>query len=201
MISDINIYANFVVNAILGLLNEADALMGHDEFAPAIRSVARYLTKRMPIEPKPLYRGVLLDPSVRYAPRANIKFMSWSEDLDVARWFASPHTVISEPAIANNPRLRGYLMTQGTCLATRGDAEILFHHAWARLFNGLAPLALLHPEMGPNGARQITWALRTQKEVITTPVAHATPFPIDVVDHHALEQKFAPPWIAHEGII
>lgn len=195
MIGDVDMYINFVLHAVLGMTSEADTLATHEEFAPAIDSVAKYLAKRSPIASKPIYRGILLDPNEPYRTLAKIKFMSWSEDLDVARWFAATRAMISEPAMQVRPQLRGYLLTQKT-----ENVRPLFHHTWAVHFNGLASAAILHPFMGANGARQVAWALRTQQEVITAPI-DALPLAVDVIDHHALDRKFGPPWVALEGAL
>ena len=195
--TDVDLYLNFALHAILGRLREADALMGlaGDE----IRAVADRLATQHPIAPTPLYRGMLLDPDKTFAADPKLTFLSWSEDRDVALWFACPRSVVSEPLAATNPRLRGYLVDLHA-----PQSRVLFHHqAWA--LGGLAELALVlaraHPLMGEEGRRQIEWSLRTQREVITEPVEGLRPSRTADLDTEALavlERRFSPPWIVEE---
>ena len=194
---DVDFYLNFALHAILGRLREADALMSiaGDE----IRAVADRLAARYPIEPKPLYRGMLLDPDKTFAADPKLTFLSWSEDRAVALWFACPRSVVSEPLAATNPKLRGYLVD-----LPAPRSRVLFHHAWARALGGFAELARAHPLMGEEGRRQIEWSLRTQQEVITLPVQDLRPARTDDLDAPALEtleRRLSPSWIiAEEGI-
>jgi hypothetical protein len=189
--TDVDFYLNFALHAILGRLGEADALMrlaGNQ-----IRSVADHIRARSPIDPAPIYRGMLLDPDVPFAADPELTFLSWSEDRDVAAWFACPRSVISEPLAATNPTFRGYL---AELPAPR--SRVLIHHSWTPALGGLARLALAHPLMGTEAARQIAWSLRTQREVITEPVAELRPTPADDLDASALktlERRLAPPWL------
>ena len=193
--TNLDFYLNFALHAILGRLGEADALMSMagDE----IRSVADHLSTRYPIAGKPLYRGMLLDPDTTYVSDPKLTFLSWSEDRDVALWFACPRSVVSEPLAATNPNLRGYLVE-----LPAPTARVLFHHEWANdLLRGLATLALAHPLMGAEGRRQIEWSLRTQREVITEPIHVLRPNRTADLDAEALgvlERKLSPSWIVKE---
>lgn len=192
--TDIDLYLNFALHAILGRLGEADALMSiaGDE----IRAVADRLAAQHPVEPKPLYRGILLDPDKPYAADPKLTFLSWSEDPDVALWFACPRSVVSEPLAATDQRLRGHLVELPS-----PRSRVLFHHGWARSLGGLAALALAHPLMGEEGRRQIEWSLRTQREVITAPVADLAPECAPELDRaalEALERRLSPPWVIEE---
>ena len=196
-VTDLDLYFNFALHAILGRLGEADTIMrlGGAE----IRAVANRLAARYPIEPKPLYRGMLLDPDKTFAADPKLTFQSWSEDRDVALWFACPRSVVSEPLAATNPKLCGYLVD-----LPAPQSSVLFHHAWACALGGLAELALAHPLMGEEGRQQIEWSLRTQQEVITLPVQDLRPARADDLDAPALEtleRRLSPSWIiAEEGI-
>ena len=192
--TDVDLYVNFALHAILGRLGEADALM--HLAADPIRRVAGRLAEKCPIEPVPLHRGMLLDPAQTFAPDPKLTFLSWSEDRDVALWFACPRSVVSEPLAQLKPTLRGYVVE---IAAPR--SRVLFHHAWADAFGGLAPLARAHPLMGEEGRRQIEWSLRTQREVITAPVDGLTPnrtADLDAETLAALERRLSPPWIVEE---
>ena len=198
--TDLDLYLNFALHAILGRLSEADALMSiaGDE----IRAVAARLTAHYPITSKPLYRGMLLDPDQTFAANPKLTFLSWSEDRDVAVWFACPRSAVSEPLAATNPKLRGHLVE-----LMGPPSRVLFHHAWTHALGGLTglpTLALSHPLMGEEGARQIEWSLSTQCEVITTPVYGLSPSrtaELDAADLIALERRLSPPWVIEaEGV-
>ena len=192
--TDVDLYLNFALHAILGRLGEADALMsvaGDD-----IRAVADRLSAQHPIEPKPLYRGILLDPDRSFAADPKLTFLSWSEDRDVAVWFACPRSVVSEPLAATNPRLRGHLVDLPV-----PQSRVLFHHGWVSSLGGLSALALAHPLMGAEGKRQIEWSLRTQLEVITAPVDGLRPSRTTDIDAEvlaSLERRLSPPWVIEE---
>ena len=193
--TDVDLYLNFALHAILGRLGEADALMSiaGDE----IRTVADRLAAQYPITPKPLYRGMLLDPDKPFTADPKLTFVSWSEDRDVALWFACPRSAVSEPLAATNPRLRGHLVD-----LPAPQSRMLFYHGWP--ISGLATLALAHPLMGEEGRRQIEWSLRTQREVITAPIDGLTPSRTADLNAEALtvlERRLSPPWVIEaEGI-
>ena len=191
-----NLYINFVLHAIFGLLAEADGLMR--KYGERIRIAADALTFAIPTSPRTLYRGVLLDPSRPFALDSRT-FASWSESPDVARWFACPRSVISEPLASTNAKLVGHLVE----LSSATSRRVLFHHTWARAFGGLSSLARRHPRMGDSGAAQIAWSLETQREVITEPLP-VTPKlapELDAETLAALERRFSPPWIVErEGV-
>ena len=195
--TDVDLYLNFALHAILGRLSEADALMSlaGDE----IRAVADRLAAQHPIPPKPLHRGMLLDPGKPFAADPKLTFLSWSEDRDVAVWFACPRSAVSEPLATSNPRLRGHLVD-----LPAPQSRVLFHHGWTGALGGLAALAIAHPLMGEEGRRQIEWSLRTQREVITAPVDGLRPSQtadLDAEELAVLERRLSPPWVIDaEGI-
>lgn len=192
--NDVDIYINFVVHVVFGRLREADVLMSMA--GDAIRSVAAYLTMTYPFEVKPVYRALLLDPALPFRSDPGYKFLSWTEDRDVAAWFSCRRSTISQVASATNTRLRGYIVT-----LPEPSSRVLFHFSWGRLFGpGLARLARLNPLplMGEEAARQLTWSLQVQSEVVTDPVDGLEPVLVDELDDKtlaALEKRFNPPWI------
>lgn len=192
---DINVWINFSLYAILGKLAEADDLL--ERHGAAVHRVADYLAKEMPIAPSPLYRGMLVDGPVAADPR--YKFLSWSDDRDVACWFASPGTVISGYVLEHRPSVRGVVLELPS-----SAAKVLFHHSWTSAWEGggaaaFARLAMRHPHMGVDGARQIAWSLHTQREVITAPLAVLPPAAeiatLNPLPPAELDRRFAPPWI------
>jgi hypothetical protein len=192
--TDVDLYINFALHAIYGMLGEADTIMRRA--GDSVRRVADRLAEKIPVMPAPIHRGLLLDPAVPFAPDPKATFLSWSEDLDVALWFACPRSAVSEPVAQQKPRARGFLVELA---APR--SRVLFYHAWTRAFGGLAPLAIAHPLMGEEGRRQIEWSLRTQREIITEPVPDLLPTPageLDAAALEALERRLSPPWIIEE---
>jgi len=195
--TDLDVYVNFALHAILGKLAEADQIMrlGGDH----VRRTAARLSDRIPIAPVTLYRGMLLDPEKPFAADLKFTFLSWSEDRDVALWFACPRSAVSEPLAQYNPKLRGHLVE-----IPAPRSRVLFHHTWTTALSDLAPIALTHPLMGAEGARQIEWSLRTQREVITEPLADLQPMcapDLDASTLEALERRLSPPWIVEkEGV-
>ena len=110
--TNVDVYLNFLLHAILGKLSEADALMRMA--GDGIRVVAVQLAARHPPPPAPLYRGMLLDPTEPYNTDPRITFLSWSEDKDVALWFACPRSAVSEPlAKVKPPRWSGSCLHPG----------------------------------------------------------------------------------------
>lgn len=188
---DANIYINFVLYAVLGKLGEADGLMiRHGE---AVHRVAEYLAARKPIPSIALYRGMLIEPDTDVRAEPQYTFVSWSEDRDVACWFAARTSYISAPLVEHYPRACGVMLH----LPAERKRRVLFHHSWA---SGWAGFAALHPHMGVEGARQIEWSLRTQREVITAPLVESpTVVRIEEVAHppvHELDRRLTPPWIS-----
>ena len=199
--NDINLYINWALHAIFGRMAEADAITRMDP--GALERVAAFLRRRYPVNVQPLYRGLLLSsPSELNAgpdPRTGrvMPWVSWSEDRDVARWFGSPESYISEPFRAWAPNARGYVLT----LPEVAPEHVLWHYDWRHAFGQpLERLALLHPAMGAEGCRQIAWSLDMQREVITTPLDPLpTPEPVDTIPGATiveLDARLTPSWAA-----
>lgn len=186
--ASLSLYINFVLCAVYGRLREADAIM--KKYGQVVRDVADFINRKLGIPSKPIYRGMLLDPTVPFKHDPQLTFLSWSEDHDVARWFASKRSTISDYVLHCRPTVRGYIVT-----LPKPTTRVLFHFSWARLFNGLSDLAREHPLMGEEGKRQIAWSLKTQQEVITDPVDGLEPQIVDEIDITALDERFAPPWL------
>lgn len=185
---DVNVYINFSLYAVLGMLAEADDMLM--KYGSRIRRVAAYLTQQSPIQSVPLYRGMLVDRGAPVRLDERYRFVSWSEDRDVAVWFASRDSIVSEHVVKLKPTVRGVV------LELTAPRTVLFHYSWAE---GWADLAAMHPNMGPEGVRQIAWSLRTQREVITTPLEFPPAIDVDDIDHPPvaeLDGRLAPPWIS-----
>jgi hypothetical protein len=193
---DVNLYINWAILALVGRMAEADTLLR--QYGASIRRAAAALREVYPFAERPLYRGVLLDPAegLAHTNAIGLTFVSWSEDRDVARWFGSRESFISEPIADRFPRARGYVLTM-----PRARGRVLFHHTWVRAFQvPLHRLAAMHPQIGPEGAAQLEWALRTQHEVVLEPMDELpTPEPIENVPGLAipeLDRRLSPPWLS-----
>lgn len=186
---NINIYINFVLYAVLGDLARADDLL--ERHGAQVRSVAGFMAFRRPVQHAPVFRGMLVEPEQPVRPDSRYGFLSWSEDRDVACWFAERDSVISGHVLEHRPQVRGVVLSLPTA------RNVLFHHSWAS--EDWAEMAALHPHMGIEGARQFAWSLRTQREVITDQLVelpHAVP--VEDVPHaplHELDARLAPPWL------
>lgn len=186
----VSFYINFVLHAILGKLAEADGLL--ETYGSEIRHVARALNQAVPFERKPLHRGLLLvRGEFEFAEHGEGRtFTSWSENQLVARWFADPLSSMNSYMLTARPSARGYTLTLA------GEQPlVLFHHSWRKL-QDLPSLALQHPYMGIEGARQIAWALETQAEVITDPPSKWPELRENALGYDPiLDRQLSPPWI------
>lgn len=166
-----NAYVNWVLPAIAGVMPAADAILR--EHRDQVVEVAAMLREMLGLEPKRLYRGILLEPeqSARgiLDPDPALPFLSWTEDRDVACWFADPRSFASGDIQATKPAIEGFLVEH-----LPEPSQILFHHAWAHRFplpggrlGRLSQLAELHELID---IRELDWSLETQAEVITIPI-------------------------------
>lgn len=161
--TDLNWYLNWVLYAVLGRTGTADQIMRHRR--EGIHRVARFLVNNWGTGLKvPLHRGVLLEPVgdvyCRLACQEGVESVSFTEDERVARWFADPGSVVSGAVAELHPGSRGYLMR---CEPAAED--VLFHHTWP-VSRSLPLLAAMHPDVDE---RQLSWNLRTQREVVLKP--------------------------------
>lgn len=174
----IDVYKRFVVAAILGQIGFADTLI--QQFRSEIYSVATYVQHIDPQPIKRLYRGLLIEPSNvrgnKPIQSEQGEFASFTENRDLACWFALPDTWIAETLAQGRPNVVGWIsehMPQST--------EIIFHYEQTKMVNDLPGPSLvdfarmlansLDPVRtateGPDWAMaQIGWNLNTQEEVI-----------------------------------
>lgn len=200
-----DVYINFVLHAVYGMLGAADLLF--KKFPAEIRSVASMLFERHGVpcsvnNPIAWHRGVLVDPELGLDDKSPYPFCSWSEDPDVAKWFADRNSYISEPFRDYAPEARGYL--QKLADPPNQGAEVLFHYSWRRAFGGVSieHFAMLHPSMGYEGHRQIAWSLDHQREIITLPIPGiaAAPYEASPEETKRLDEKFTPSWIKEQRL-
>lgn len=202
-----NVYLSWAVYAVAGRLREADAILR--KRGPAVREVAAALRRRFPVEPRTLYRGVLLIDEDA-APGAigaqpGVQSTSFTEDIDCARWFACPEASVSGAVVEEKgASVRGYLLEYAPA-----PGEILFHHTWRVLgpnvpdggFVDLFHAAVYAEHVGAlpeTGACQVAWALRTQSEVIVEALRGPIPVrPVGPLDAAALEARYGPPALVY----
>jgi len=175
--SDYSYWIAFAVHAVVGMMSEADSVM--ESYGPEVRRVARVLRKRKPVRARRLYRGVLLEPEELsdgvLHQNEELRFVSFSEDRNVACWFADPASIMSGYVAQIRPRARGYVMAY----SPRAN-DVLFHHSWRRIRIptvgevDIACQARRYPRIAPI-VDQLEWALETQKEVIVKPLRRGEP--------------------------
>lgn len=160
----LNLWLNWAIQAIMGNLQQADALMS--QYGRELQYAAGYLRKRNAHVPlSTLYRGMLIPKSeIRNGQLPRLEgYMSTSftERLEVACWFASPNAGISQVLMMQKPSSKGFIAEYEPA-----PEEVLFHHAWD-ITERLPELAAMHPDVAD--IDQFEWYLRTQAEVIILP--------------------------------
>ena len=181
------IYKTFVILAVFGKLKESDKLMRRK--GNIIREVASYLRGRFPIEIKQLYRGLLIPtaevPADRIArPYGGVKSVSFTEDLQVACWFASTQAIMADKVREEKPTATGWV---GEYLPTAD--KILFHYSWVEpLRQGLGPdIYQLAIDLQSNDAvMQFRYHVMHQKEVICE---SSITYPLRPVSDYACESS------------
>lgn len=196
----LNVYLSWIVPMIMGNMAEADALAR--QYRTVLYKFAADLQfkNRQPLNT--LYRGLLLHPSevvngAVYTRPGGEESVSFSEDRDVACYFALPGTIVSGYVAQQRPGVEGYIAEY----LPRRD-EVLWHYKWnpiaykGRRFD-VRVAARMHP-MTAHDPAQFDLAFNTQKEVILKPFAPGVPLPVTPVedtcpDEADLDQRFAPP--------
>jgi hypothetical protein len=195
-------YKLFVALATLGKQKDADYVIRNAR--ANIQKVARYLRQTLPLTPKLLYRGLLIQPDKVTERRISgtfegAEYISFSEDIDVACYFASPDAYIAETRMTEIPGAVGWIAEYMPELT-----DILFHYSWAEYLNTKAPGPSIYQiyfnlegttEETKQEVTQIYWNLKTQKEVMCR-----TGIPLEVAemegyncpDAQTLDNRFIP---------
>lgn len=199
-----NLWINFVLQAVTGRMAQGDAMMARH--GDAIRSVARWLMDVRPVKVGVLYRGILVEPERLdrhwLEHEEQRKFLSWTQDRQVACWFADPKSIVSELVLQMYPGSRGYIAS-----GKIEKKKVLWHHDWVEIplpglgVLNLAGAAAVHPEIDQG---QFVWNLRTQREVISDAPErkeskmHVSPVEEgDCPDTEELDSRYAyPPYVA-----
>lgn len=197
-----NIYVTWAMNAVLGRMAEADGLL--EQYPNEIYAASREMSRAFPPDIKKLYRGVLMEPELVASGLLPhdplLKFVSFSEDLSVACWFADPQSFVSGFVRKQRPKTEGYIIEH----TPKHRGEMLFHYSWAnRLVMpggsvvSLSRLATAHPHFGPEHLHQLEWNLQTQSEVILKPIAEGMPVKFwkmyDCPETKGLDARLLPP--------
>ena len=175
-VKDYHIYKSFIVYVVLGKLDIAEALLGKKIHRNSVNRVAEDLQHKLPPPIQTLYRGLLLEPPVGSQISSqydNYSFISFSEDLDVACWFADPTSWFADEIMAKHPRAAGWIANY-TPISL---GEILFHWSWRDYLDTTPPvlaevardLALANQEDAFTWVHDLSWNLKTQKEVLLKP--------------------------------
>ncbi len=181
---DVNHWVNFVLYAVVGRMGDADGLMRlHGD---GIRCMAKWMMAEQNVQVGVLYRGILVEPSkvdrhwLPHDPR--LRFTSWSQEKEIACWFADPHSIISDFVRQRRPNVRGYLSSG------KGEKKnVLWHHDWVDIpipgdgrTLSLMVAAAMHPHIDQG---QFLWNVQTQSEVIMdAPKREGTKIHVDPIE-------------------
>lgn len=174
-LKDYTTYKTFVALAILGMQAEADQLL---KASSAKRAVNRILGELRTISTvlKTVFRGLLLEnwtassASGRYE---GVEYVSFSEDLQAACWFARYDSFISEFVAKLKPKAEGFIGEY-----TPQMDEIMFHYSWIDHLHSLpGPNVFqitqqLEMQLGRQSGElisQLHWNLKSQQEVLLIP--------------------------------
>lgn len=181
-------WANFVLYAVVGRMREADSILY--ERRALVLEMAAWMRSERPVKVGDVYRGVLVEPAAiqggKLMADPRLQFLSWTEDLQVACWFANPDSIISEVVRERMPNVRGYIAT-GKPTA----ASILWHHDWVDIpvpggdTMSLAIFAGMHPHIDEG---QFLWNVESQSEVMTLPPADASTMSVVAVSDFDCEE-------------
>jgi len=120
------IYWNFIFNLLIGKNPDHYYRQNNQK----IDLISQFLRGKFPKQIKPLYRGILLDPSEIINKKVKgiekITFVSFSEDKRIALAFADTKNNISRYAMQTNPKQKGYLITK----SSYNPSELIFHYEW-----------------------------------------------------------------------
>jgi hypothetical protein len=185
---------SWLVLAIMGRLQEADAIL--EQYRQVVYGVAAKLRKQKTQPLRALYRGLLLEPGGGgfVEPDLRMQSVSFSEDRDVACYFADPGVIMSGAVRAERPDVEGYILEY---MPKRDD--ILWHYKWNPVgFLDVRDLARMHP-LTAHDPEQFDYVFVTQKEVILRQFAPGVRLPVTPIaqcpEASELDRRFTPPHI------
>lgn len=122
-----DIYFNFMLNLLVGSdLQAVDRFLS--EYFTDITEAKEVLLDKIDYKPKPIYRGVIMHEYdlQELPPHPNMKCLSFTEDISIAKIFADPTHWMALNFSVND---HGYIIERMPC-----REEILFHHEFLNLF-------------------------------------------------------------------
>lgn len=177
-------YCLFISLAITGFSREADAMINDKDGKKSILSVAKSLSdglKESGVQLPRLYRGIIVEQN-SLEPGGLTRdmkqpFLSFSEDIDVACYFASSKSFLSEVVVSQLRKPAGYIASYDPEFS-----DIIFCYRYMSFIgeiiklSGMAPSAnIFFQEMfarisplnkDPSMFNQFAWNLQSQKEFI-----------------------------------
>lgn len=171
-----DIYDLFVAVAIHGLAREADSLLSAHK--AKIYQVARKYSMKLPRR-MTLYRGILLDLSNIEKADDNLvikehlpfEYISFTENPEVARWFASTDAYLSSYVVNQRPDVKGYVIKYEA-----SPRDVIFHYSLLvnpiKTFNLKFVLTNFIANGFGGDLTQFFHNLNTQSEVILKPTNH-----------------------------
>jgi len=195
-----NVYLSWLIPAIMGQLQGADAVASR--YPAELEYVASALRNSHNQPLRKLYRGLLLEPyeaqtGVIFTRSTIEKSVSFSEDRDVACYFADPETIMSGFVRQHRPQVEGYVAEY-----VPQRQEIMWHYSWNPFtYQGMKvdirAAARRHPASAHDPA-QFDFVFGTQKEVILQPLPAHIPLPVTPIadtcpDTYSLDRRFTPP--------
>lgn len=151
----LRLYFTWSSNALIGFNPSMSDRQLRDNY-PAIKLVADYLLKEINYQPKGIYRGIIMHDQAltELIPHKNMTYLSFSEDLNIARHFADVNGFGAQYGINNRLGKHGYIIPFMPQLK-----DVLFHHHFIQIF----PYIKVWNEMGIDGTDK---TLEIQKEVM-----------------------------------
>jgi len=155
---ELNIYYHFLVGALTGINCKAmDALLRKQK--SVILKVSNVLAKNLNTPDRLLHRGIIVEDShidffgknLVLKPYKGMEYLSFSEDIEVAKEFADRESDMSKPLATVYPEAKGYLIE-----ARPPKNVVLFHWSWAEYLGLQNAVGIIDMEL-----------IKHQKEVIT----------------------------------
>lgn len=155
--NDLTLYFNWSSHALIGSNPTMSDRYLRENYS-VIKSVADYFLTAINYKPVEIYRGILMqEPSLnKLMPHKNMTYLSFSEDLEIAKSFADVNGFGSQFGINHLLGKYGYVISYTPQLN-----EVLFHHH----FINILPYIKTWNLMGIDGTEK---TLEIQKEVTIT---------------------------------
>lgn len=164
---EMKVYFNWTCNALLPIYSGA-ADRYFEIYRETIIKVSRQLLRQCNCSPQTVYRGIILrQPAKFISPHPTMKYLSFSEDIKIAKHFANVHGFGSDIVDVEK-----YLGKYGYVIEyTPTEKEILFHHNLLYIL----PYAEAFQIIGINGRREVDGLKKQMEVMIEQP---QTPLPL-----------------------